>query len=184
MIQEQESAESDEEEAADYEQEKEELRLWLIVVPDEEETVDPKILSAKYPIVDWESQSLGSDIHVYKIIRVDGNTSYHKTFFSTLRKFNRQDLVDLHRLVMKRFEDNTPKGYNLLLWGDLKIISLIAIGWYFDLFQHASREKVSSHQGNAREDVELEARSYFKSRRVFGYILLMIKMLEMKRLDD
>ncbi|GJX77945.1 hypothetical protein Tco_0324756 [Tanacetum coccineum] len=123
---------SDEDAAADSEHEKEELRMWLTVVPDEEETVDPEILFAKYPIVDWESQNLGN--------------------------FDRQDLVDLHRLVMKRFKDNAPEGYNLLLWGDLKS-SYIANGWYFDLLQHVSREKVSSHQGNAREDVELKARS-------------------------
>ncbi|GJR04629.1 hypothetical protein Tco_0527613 [Tanacetum coccineum] len=72
VAEEQESAKSDEEAAVDYEHEKEELRMWLIVVSNEEETVDPKILSAKYPIVDWESQNLGSvdmeDLHVYKII--------------------------------------------------------------------------------------------------------------------
>ncbi|GKA22995.1 retrovirus-related pol polyprotein from transposon TNT 1-94 [Tanacetum coccineum] len=161
---EQESAESDEEAAADYEQEKEELRMWLTVVPDEEETVDPEILSAKYPIFDWESHNLGSidmeDLHVYKIIRADGNTSYHKSLFSMLRKFDKQDLVDFHRLVMKRFENTTPEGYNLLLWGDLKLWSTyIADGWYFDLLQHVSIEKVSSHQVNAAKDVELEARS-------------------------
>ncbi|GKD83699.1 hypothetical protein Tco_1350538 [Tanacetum coccineum] len=86
--------------------------------------------------IDWESQNLGSadmeDIHVYKIIRADGNTSYHKTFSSMLRKFDRQDLIDLHKLVMKRFEDNTPEGYNF---------SLIADGWYFDMLQHVSRER-------------------------------------------
>ncbi|GJS22023.1 hypothetical protein Tco_0450655 [Tanacetum coccineum] len=101
VIKEEESAESNEEAAADYEQEKEELIIWLAVVLDEDETVDPEILS---------------------IIRVDGNTSYHKTFSIMLRKFDRQDLMDLNRLVMKRFEDNTPEGYNLLLWGDLKIM--------------------------------------------------------------
>ncbi|GJR66286.1 hypothetical protein Tco_0012351 [Tanacetum coccineum] len=78
--------------------------------------VDPIILSAKYPVVDWESQNLGNvdmeDLHVYKIIKADGNTSYHKSLSS----------------------------YNLLLWGDLKS-SLIAYGWYSDLLQHASREK-------------------------------------------
>ncbi|GJZ27617.1 hypothetical protein Tco_0572264 [Tanacetum coccineum] len=105
----------DEEEAADYEEEKEELRMWLIVVSDEEATVNPEILHTRYPIVDWESQSLGSE-HVYKII----NTSYHKTFESMLKRFDRQDLVDLHGLVMKRFKDNTPEGYNLILLGDLK----------------------------------------------------------------
>ncbi|GJV70312.1 hypothetical protein Tco_1485821 [Tanacetum coccineum] len=99
--------------------------MWLTIVLDEEETVDPKILSAKYYIVDWESQNLGNvdmvDLHVYKIIRADGNTSCYKSLFSMLRKFDRQDLVDLHILVMKRFEDNTPEGYNLLLWGDLNL---------------------------------------------------------------
>nr|GEV10557.1 reverse transcriptase domain-containing protein [Tanacetum cinerariifolium] len=92
----------------------------------EEETMDPEILSTKYPIVDWESQILKNvdmeDKHVYKIIRANGNTSYHKSLSSMLRKFNRQDLVDLHKLVMKRFEYNTPEGYNLLLWGDLKML--------------------------------------------------------------
>ncbi|GKG66923.1 hypothetical protein Tco_0718103, partial [Tanacetum coccineum] len=29
----------------------------------------------------------------------------------------------------------------------------------FDLLQHVSKEKVSSHQGNAGEDVKLEAES-------------------------
>ncbi|GJW61257.1 hypothetical protein Tco_0110592 [Tanacetum coccineum] len=91
MMQEQESTKSDEDTVADYEHEHEELGMWLTVVPDEEETMDPEILSAKYPIY-------------------------------ARRKFDRQDLVDLHRLVMKRFEDNTLEGYNLLLWGDLKIM--------------------------------------------------------------
>ncbi|GKB52911.1 hypothetical protein Tco_0903664 [Tanacetum coccineum] len=41
MMQEQESAKSDEDATADYEHKKEELRMWLTVVPDEEEAVDP-----------------------------------------------------------------------------------------------------------------------------------------------
>ncbi|GKE62187.1 hypothetical protein Tco_1512554, partial [Tanacetum coccineum] len=65
-IEEQESPKSDEEAATDYEYEKEELRMWLTVVSDEEETVDPKILSAKYPIVDWESQNLGIEYPLIK----------------------------------------------------------------------------------------------------------------------
>ncbi|GJR39186.1 putative ribonuclease H-like domain-containing protein [Tanacetum coccineum] len=105
----------DEEESDDYEKEKEELRMWLIVVPDEEAIVDPEILHTKYPINDWESQSLGSDLHIYKIIRADGNTSYNKNFKSMLKGFDRKDILDLHRLVMKRFEDITPEGYNLML---------------------------------------------------------------------
>ncbi|GJR87760.1 hypothetical protein Tco_0211771 [Tanacetum coccineum] len=110
-----------EKETADYEEEKDELRMWLTVVSDEEAIVDPEVLHTKFPIVDWESQSLGN-MHVYKIIRADGNTSYHKTFESMLKSFDRHDLEVLHRLVMERFQDNTPEGYNLMLWGDLKIL--------------------------------------------------------------
>ncbi|GJU22828.1 hypothetical protein Tco_1156170 [Tanacetum coccineum] len=138
VIKEQESAESNEEAAADYEQEKEELRMWLAVVPDEDETVDPEILSVKYPIVDWESQNLGSvdmeDIHVYKIIRADGNTSYHKTFSSMLKKFDRQDLMDLHRFVMKRFEDNTPEDE---IWSNQQDWTLISWKLYENCEVHS-----------------------------------------------
>ncbi|GKB99244.1 hypothetical protein Tco_0985381, partial [Tanacetum coccineum] len=110
-----------EKEIADYEEEKDELRMWLIVIPDKEAIVDPEVLHTKFPIVDWESQSLGN-MHVYKIIRAYGNSSYHKTFESMLKSFDRHDLEVLHRLVMERFQDNTPEGYNLMLWGDLKIL--------------------------------------------------------------
>ncbi|GJZ13109.1 hypothetical protein Tco_0548339 [Tanacetum coccineum] len=37
-----------------------------------------------------------------------------------LKEFDRQDLFDQHRLVMKRFESVALEGYDLILWGDLK----------------------------------------------------------------
>ncbi|GKA65799.1 hypothetical protein Tco_0765506 [Tanacetum coccineum] len=108
MMQEQESAKSDEDATADYEHEKEELRMWLTIVLDKEESVDPEILSAKYPIVDWESQNLGNvdmeDLHVYKIIRADGNTSYHKSLFTLGRS-------QVHTLLM----DGTLTCFNMLV---------------------------------------------------------------------
>ncbi|GJQ97368.1 hypothetical protein Tco_0008507 [Tanacetum coccineum] len=97
-----------EKETADYEEEKDELRMWLTVVPDEEEFVDPEILHTKFPIVDWESQSLGN-MHVYKIIRADRNTSYHKTFESMLKSFDRHDL---EILVDPEQDDDIWKNQN------------------------------------------------------------------------
>nr|GFA39543.1 hypothetical protein [Tanacetum cinerariifolium] len=85
MMQEPESAKSDEEESVDYEQENEELRMWLTFVLDEKETVDPE-------------------------------------FFST-------------KLVMKRCEENTLESYNLLLWGDLKV-----------MFEPNAEDKIWSNQ--------------------------------------
>ncbi|GKA64648.1 hypothetical protein Tco_0764355, partial [Tanacetum coccineum] len=130
-----------EKETADYVEEKDELRMWLTVVPDEEEFIDPEILHTKFPIVDWESQSL-YNMHVYKIIRADGNTSYHKTFESMLKSFDRNDLEVLHRLVMERFQDNTPKGYNLMLWGDLKI--LVDLEQDDDIWKNQNQWKIIS----------------------------------------
>ncbi|GJQ99752.1 hypothetical protein Tco_0522737 [Tanacetum coccineum] len=37
-----------------------------------------------------------------------------------LDDFDRQDVIDLHRLVNERYETTSPEGYDLLLWGDLK----------------------------------------------------------------
>ncbi|GJS79322.1 hypothetical protein Tco_0729203 [Tanacetum coccineum] len=112
--------------AADYEQEKAKLRLWLKVAQDDEESVNPEILSTKYPIVDWEYQLLGQvggkDFEVYKLTRADGSASYHGNIQAFLRRLDREDLSTLYRLVQERFQDHPLEGRDLLLWGDLRMI--------------------------------------------------------------
>ncbi|GJW89404.1 hypothetical protein Tco_0164744 [Tanacetum coccineum] len=82
--------------AADYEPEKAELILWLKVAQDDEESVNPDILSTKYPIVDWEYQLLGQvggkDFEVYKLTRADGSASHHGNIQAFLRILDREDL--------------------------------------------------------------------------------------------
>ncbi|GJU86039.1 hypothetical protein Tco_1293585 [Tanacetum coccineum] len=39
-----------------------------------------------------------------------------------LNDFDRQDVLDLHRLVKVRYMTSSLEGYDLMLWGDLKII--------------------------------------------------------------
>ncbi|GJU10924.1 hypothetical protein Tco_1133320 [Tanacetum coccineum] len=39
-----------------------------------------------------------------------------------LDDFDRQDVMDLHRLVKERYETTSPEGYDLMLWGDLKTL--------------------------------------------------------------
>nr|GEU85406.1 retrotransposon protein, putative, unclassified [Tanacetum cinerariifolium] len=39
-----------------------------------------------------------------------------------LEVFDRQDVLDLHKIVMERFPNNDPEGYDLILWGDLKTL--------------------------------------------------------------
>ncbi|GJU03540.1 hypothetical protein Tco_1113878 [Tanacetum coccineum] len=112
--------------AADYEQEKAELRFWLKVAQDDEESVNPEILSTKYPIVDWEYQLLGQvggkDFEVYKLTRADGSASYHGNIQAFLRRLDREDLSTLYRLVQERFQYHPLEGRNLLLWGDMRMI--------------------------------------------------------------
>nr|GEV37413.1 copia protein [Tanacetum cinerariifolium] len=35
---------------------------------------------------------------------------------------DRQDVLDLHKIIMERFPANDPEGYDLILWGDLKTL--------------------------------------------------------------
>nr|GEU36334.1 hypothetical protein [Tanacetum cinerariifolium] len=67
-----------------------------------------------------ETQLLGSDLQgedlsYWKITRADGSFRFYKVFLTMLEEFDRQDLFDLHRLVMKRFEYVALEGYDLIL---------------------------------------------------------------------
>ncbi|GKA20570.1 hypothetical protein Tco_0700559 [Tanacetum coccineum] len=55
----------------------------------------------------------------YEIIKADGSTKYYKIFSAMLDDFDRQDVLDLYRLVNERFETTSLEGYDRLLWGDL-----------------------------------------------------------------
>ena len=60
------------------------------------------------------------DPHVYKVIRRDGSFSQFSNLSGMLEVFDRDDVLDLHKIVMERFKDKDPEGYDLILWGDLK----------------------------------------------------------------
>ncbi|GKG50140.1 hypothetical protein Tco_0521240, partial [Tanacetum coccineum] len=62
-----------EEEAAEYGKEKEELKLSLKIISNDDSEVDYEPLSKKFPIMNWEYQLLGNeeekDIYVYKLTK-------------------------------------------------------------------------------------------------------------------
>ncbi|GJZ37084.1 hypothetical protein Tco_0583275 [Tanacetum coccineum] len=58
----------------------------------------------------------------YRVFRADGSSRWIKTFSEMIKLFDRMDLVEIHSLVMKRFETTPPEGIDLLLWGDLRTI--------------------------------------------------------------
>ncbi|GJX19334.1 hypothetical protein Tco_0222011 [Tanacetum coccineum] len=93
----------------EYEKEKEELKAYLDLVPKEEFSMEIKSL--------------------------DGGSKNYKIFSEMLNNFDRQDVIDLHRLVEERYATSRPEGYDLMLWGDLKII-----------FQPDEEDEVWRHQ--------------------------------------
>ncbi|GJR68850.1 putative ribonuclease H-like domain-containing protein [Tanacetum coccineum] len=54
-----------------------------------------------------------------KGIIANGSSNNYKIFSEMLDDFDRQDVVDLYRLVKERCETISPEGYDRLLWGDL-----------------------------------------------------------------
>ncbi|GJT77732.1 hypothetical protein Tco_1044457 [Tanacetum coccineum] len=118
-----------------YEKEKEELKAYLDLVPREEFAMDIDSLATKYPIVDWKTHVLTENFMYYQIIRVDGGSKNYKILSEMLDDFDRRDVMDLHRLVEERYATSRPEGYDLMLWGDLKI-----------LFQPDEEDEVWRHQ--------------------------------------
>ncbi|GJU81874.1 hypothetical protein Tco_1284239 [Tanacetum coccineum] len=99
--------------------EKEELKKYLDIVLMEDVVVDVESLSTKYPIVDWKTYTVSKNFMYYKIIRGDGSLKNYKILREMLYDFDRQDVVELYRLVKERYSSSKPEGYDLMLWGDL-----------------------------------------------------------------
>ncbi|GJS74474.1 hypothetical protein Tco_0707315 [Tanacetum coccineum] len=89
------------------------------IVPRDDKAVNVKSLSIKYSTVDWKTHILAEDKMYYQIIKADGSEKYYKIFSAMLDDFDRQDVLDLYRLVKERFKIASPEGYDRLLWGDL-----------------------------------------------------------------
>nr|GEU81528.1 hypothetical protein [Tanacetum cinerariifolium] len=80
---------------------------------DDDKAIDYETLDDKRLIVDCESQVLGTneagDVHVYKLTRLDGSYRHFSTFFRMLEVLHRQDVLDLHKIIMESFPANDPE---------------------------------------------------------------------------
>ncbi|GJY11252.1 hypothetical protein Tco_0379437 [Tanacetum coccineum] len=106
-------------------EEEEQLKAFLMIIPDEEGEIDYEVLDKRYPIIDWEFKFYHTDRYgkphdYYRVFRDDGSSRYIKTFTEMVSKFDRLDFIELHSLVMKRFETSTPERIDLILWGSLR----------------------------------------------------------------
>nr|GEW23064.1 hypothetical protein [Tanacetum cinerariifolium] len=102
----------------------EELKRHLQIVPNKEDDVytEATPLALKVPVVDYEIYNENNKPY-YKIKRVDGSHQLYLSFLSLLRKFDREDLEDLWRLVKERFATTKPKNFS----DDFQLITLGAM---------------------------------------------------------
>ncbi|GJT68003.1 hypothetical protein Tco_1019483 [Tanacetum coccineum] len=101
-----------------------------------------------------------SPLHsVHSLGRDEGRATaqtYFSYWFRGVVRQDRQDVMDLYRLVEERYATSRPEGYDLILWGDLKI-----------LFQPDEEDEVWRHQ----HEYNLISWRLFDSRGI--HILLM-----------
>ncbi|GJZ37709.1 hypothetical protein Tco_0583900 [Tanacetum coccineum] len=83
----------------------EELRLYLTIVSDE----------------DKESEEV-EDVYLNVVIRSNRQRRYFSTLMATLSILDRDDICAIYQFVMNRYQDETPEGFDKILWGDLIIM--------------------------------------------------------------
>ncbi|GJR04772.1 hypothetical protein Tco_0527756 [Tanacetum coccineum] len=117
----------------DSDKENDELRLYLTIAQDEEKEVDYEILDRKYPIKEWKTECLGAkpqfdeskrskEIYMNVVTRSNGQKRSFSTLIRVLSVFDREDLNDVYQLVMDKYQDEMPEGFDRVLWGDLIVM--------------------------------------------------------------
>nr|GEW90787.1 hypothetical protein [Tanacetum cinerariifolium] len=93
-------------------EEVEELRRHLQIVPNDEDDVytEATPLAFKVLVIDYEIYTKNNKAY-YKIKRADGSHQLYLSFISLLRNFDREDLEVLWRLVKERFASTKPKNF-------------------------------------------------------------------------
>ncbi|GKB89729.1 hypothetical protein Tco_0962001 [Tanacetum coccineum] len=62
------------------------------------------------------------EIKLNVVIRSNGQKRHFSTLMSVLSIFDREDLDAVYQLVMDRFHDEMPEGFDRVLWGDLMVL--------------------------------------------------------------
>nr|GEZ33340.1 hypothetical protein [Tanacetum cinerariifolium] len=93
-------------------EEVDELRKHLQIVPNEDDDVytEATPLALKVPVVDYEIHTENNKPY-FKIKRADGSHQLYLSFLSMLRNFNREYLEVLWELVKQRFTSSKPKNF-------------------------------------------------------------------------
>ncbi|GJS29683.1 hypothetical protein Tco_0490303 [Tanacetum coccineum] len=62
------------------------------------------------------------EINLNVVIRSNGQKRYFSTLMTVLSIFDREDLNAVYQLVMEKYQDEMPEGFDRVLWGDLMVM--------------------------------------------------------------
>ncbi|GKB84121.1 hypothetical protein Tco_0956393 [Tanacetum coccineum] len=100
-----------------------ELKKHLMIVKDDERSIDAIPLATKPPvIVEYKLLKEGIMVH-YQLIRADGSSKRYSSMIRMLQGIDREDLETLWKLVKTKHGDIRPEDeHERVLWGDLKVM--------------------------------------------------------------
>ncbi|GJZ84723.1 hypothetical protein Tco_0650062 [Tanacetum coccineum] len=84
-------------------------------------TIDSEVMETKYVVAELHKVSSpdGDYLVVYRANRIFKAFNY---LMEVLHIFDKQDLFHLYELVTRQYSEVTLEGFQLILWGDLKIM--------------------------------------------------------------
>ncbi|GJV08429.1 hypothetical protein Tco_1346085 [Tanacetum coccineum] len=62
------------------------------------------------------------DVYLNVVIRSNRQRRYFSTLMAVLSILDRDDICAIYQLVMNKYQDETPEGFDKILWGDLIIM--------------------------------------------------------------
>nr|GEY26326.1 hypothetical protein [Tanacetum cinerariifolium] len=118
-----EETEEEAEAQRDSDQEAEELKLYMRIIPKEDIAIEAIHLAIKpLVIIEYKIVKEGK-ISTYHITRADGSTRSYTLMINVLENIDREDLETLWKLVKDKYGNTRPEeGYERVLWGDLKVM--------------------------------------------------------------
>ncbi|GJW98807.1 hypothetical protein Tco_0180615 [Tanacetum coccineum] len=114
--------ESTKKQKVDEDKDTTDLQSPMKVIQNEEEVTIDVVPLATNPltIVEWKIHKERNNSY-FQIIRADGSSKMYLVFSQLLKSVDKEDLVELYKLVKAKYGSTRPvEDMDLLLWGDLK----------------------------------------------------------------
>ncbi|GJY91415.1 hypothetical protein Tco_0506611 [Tanacetum coccineum] len=114
--------ESSKRQRVEDDKEEEELKKCFELAKEEEIAINAIPLATKVSVVGFQIHTRGNPGY-YEIFRADGSSKLYHMFSQQLSDFDREELVNLWKLVKAKHGDNRPKeDFERVLWGDLRVM--------------------------------------------------------------